>query len=152
VPLFVEERLEDQRGGDLVDEGFVLFAGVAGLVEDPVRLAGREALVPEMDGKAGESAEFSGQGLGFGGARAFGAGEVQRVADDDAGDGEAAGEASDGTQVFARIAAGFERQDGLSGQTEFIGDSDTDAFCAEVEGEIARRGGHGRQVSGFRYR
>jgi hypothetical protein len=137
VALFVEEGLKDQRGGDLIDQGFVLFAGVAGLVEDVVSLAGGQALVPQMNGQAGEGSELGGKGLSFSSARAFVAGQVQRVADDDAGDRESAGEARDGSENVARSAAGFERHDGLGGEAEFVGDSDADAFGADVEGEIA---------------
>jgi hypothetical protein len=143
VTFLVEEGLEDEGGGDLVDEGFVLLTGMSGLVEDLVGFAGGEALVPEMDGQAGERAEFGGKGLGFGGAWALVAGEeVQGVADDDADDGEPAGETRDGTEVFARVAAGFEGQDGLGGEAEFVRDGDADAFGTDVEGEIARRRVH----------
>lgn len=140
--MLLQEGLEDEGGSDLVDDLLVLLAGVAGFVEDLVGFAGGEALVPEVDGQAGELAEFGGKLLDFGGAGAGFAGEMQGVADYDAGDGEAAGEAGDGAQVFAGVAARFEGHDGLGGEAERIRDGDADAFCSDVEGEIAGFGFH----------
>jgi hypothetical protein len=54
--VFIEEGLEDQGGGYLIDDAAVLLAGVAGFIEDLVGFAGGEALVPEVDGEAGELA------------------------------------------------------------------------------------------------
>ncbi len=42
----VEKTLEDEGGGYLVDDGAVPLAGVAGLIQNLVRFAGGEALVP----------------------------------------------------------------------------------------------------------
>ena len=134
--LFVEEGLEYEGCGDLVDNILVLLPCAAGLVEDLVSLPAGEALVPQVDGQAGQRAEFSGESLDSGGARALVAGDVQRIADDDAGDGVAAGYAGDGAEVVARIAAGFERHDGLSREAEFIGHGDADAPGAHVEAEM----------------
>jgi len=116
----VEEGLEDEGGGDLVDDLAVGLAGVAGLVEDLVGFAGGEALVPEVDGEAGEGGELGGEGLGFGGLGAGVAGEVGGVADDDGDDVVAARQAGDGAEVFAGDAGGgaapFESQHRLGGQ------------------------------------
>jgi hypothetical protein len=38
--------LQDEGGGDLVDDAAVLLAGLPGFVEDLVGFAGGEALVP----------------------------------------------------------------------------------------------------------
>ncbi len=48
----------------------MFLTGVAGFIEDLVGLARGETLVPEVDGKAGEFAEFGGEPLHFLGARA----------------------------------------------------------------------------------
>jgi hypothetical protein len=85
--------LQDQRGGYLVDYSAMLLAGVAGFVEDLVGFAGGQALVPEVDGQAGESAQLGGKGLSFNGLGAGFAGQVHGVAHYDADDGEAAAEA-----------------------------------------------------------
>lgn len=137
VRVRIEERLEDERGGDLVDHLLMLLAGVAGLVKDLVGFAAGEALVPEVDGEAGKGAEFGGKGLDFGCAGAVLAGEMQRVADDDGGNRVPAGKPADGTEIVAGVAAGLEGHDGLGRQAEFIRHSDADALGADVEAEVA---------------
>lgn len=44
--LPIEERLQDQRGGDLVDNLFMFLARTAGRIEDLLRLVRGQALVP----------------------------------------------------------------------------------------------------------
>ena len=120
----------------------MLLAGVSGFVEDLVGFAGGEAFVPEVDGQAGELAELGGEGLGFGGAGAWFAGKMEGVADNDARDRVAAGEAGDGAEVFAGVAAAEEGEDGLGGEAKLVRDGDADAAGADVEGEkTGRRGG-----------
>jgi hypothetical protein len=133
--------LEDEGGGDLVDEGLVVLAGFAGGVEDFVGFAGGEALIPEFDGELGEVGEFLGKGLDFGGLGAEVAGEVERVADDDADAVETAAETGEGAEIVFRVALAGEGEDGLGGEAELVRDGDADAFGADVEGEVA--GGHG---------
>jgi hypothetical protein len=140
--LFVEEGLEDEDGGDLVDDAAVLLAGVAGLIEDLVGFAGGEALVPEVDGKAGERAEFGGKCLIYGGLWTDVTGEVEGVSDDDADDGKAAGETGEGAEVVAGDAAAgalaLEGEDGLGGEAEFVRDGNADAAVADIEAEKTR--------------
>lgn len=62
--ILVEEGLEDEGGGDLVDDAAVILAAVAGFIEDLVGLLGGEALVPEVDGETGEVGQLLGEGLG----------------------------------------------------------------------------------------
>ena len=76
--------------------------------------------------------------LHFGRAWAGFAGEVEGIADNYGGDGVAAGQTGEGTEIVAAVAVHFEREDRLSGQAELVGDSDADAFGADVEAEIAR--------------
>ena len=59
--------MEDQSGGYLVYHAAVLLAGAAGFIEDLVGFAGGQALVPEVNGQAGEVLEFGGKGLGLDG-------------------------------------------------------------------------------------
>ena len=47
----VEKRLQDQRGRNLVYDGFVLLPLAAGLIEQLLCLARGQAFVPEMNGK-----------------------------------------------------------------------------------------------------
>lgn len=59
----IEEGLQNQRGGNLIHDLAMLLAGVAGLIKNLVGLAGGEAFIPKMNGKAGQLAEFGGKGL-----------------------------------------------------------------------------------------
>ena len=142
IPSLIEERLQDQRSGDLVHNFFVLLASAAGFIEDLLRLVGRQALVPKMDGQAGQLAQLGGELLNLYSARADFSGEMNRVTHDDAGDDEAAGQSCDGTQVLAAVAPDLERHHRLCGEAQFVGDGNADALCADIEGEIARRGIH----------
>ena len=70
VAVVVEEGLQDQCGGDLVDDLLVILAGTTSFVENLVRLATGEALVPQMDGEPCEFAEFRCELPGLESARA----------------------------------------------------------------------------------
>ena len=95
----IQKRLQNQGSGNLVYYPAVLLAGMAGFIEDPVRFLGGEALIPQMDRQAGELAQLRGKGLGAGGLRADFAGEMERVANDDAPDGKTASQASQGAEI-----------------------------------------------------
>ncbi len=120
--LRVEPALEDKRGGKLVDfvaAGVGIGGIVTGSFERSVGLGGGEALIPEVDGEAGSVCRFLGFGCCVGDQRfelihktvnarglpAAIAGEVQRIADDDAGAAVAAREAQDGSLIATRLAA-----------------------------------------------
>lgn len=136
--------MQDEGGGDLVDDAAVFLAGVAGFVKNLVGFARGEALVPQVDGQAGERAELGGECLRFGGLGADLAGEMNRVANHDADDIEAAAEAGDRTEVVSgnagRWATPLEGEDRLSGKAQLVGNSDPDAAIADVETEIAGDG------------
>ena len=138
VGAAVEEGLENQSGGNLIDDAAVLLAGVAGLIEDAVRLVGGQALVPEVDGQAGELAEFGGEVLGLLRLGAGLAGEMDWIADHQSHDGVAACQAGEGAQVFTAVAAAFQGEDRLGGKAELVADGHADAAIADVEAEVAR--------------
>ena len=98
----------------------MLLAGVAGLVEDLVGFAGGQAFVVQIDGKASQRAQFSSEGLGFGGLAADVAGEMHGVADYDAHHAEAAAETCEGAQVLTLVVLALQCQDWLGGQPEFV--------------------------------
>ena len=141
IATVLEEGLEDEGGGDLIDYIAVFLAGAARMIEDLMGLMAGEALVPEVDGESGEGPEFGGEGLGLLGARAGFSGEVEGVADDDAGDGELAGEAGDGAEVVAGIAADLKGHDGLGSEAQFVRDGYPNALGADVERQKSRFGG-----------
>lgn len=145
----VEEGLKDERGGDLVDDGPMVLARAAGGVENFVGFAGGETFIPEVNREAGECPEVGREDLRLDGAGTLLAGEVEGLADHDAGDSKTAGQPGDGTKIFAGVAVPVEGKDGLSGEAEFVRDGDADAFGAEVKGEIPgrRHGGHGSLYS-----
>jgi hypothetical protein len=116
----------------------MLLARVAGFIQDMMRFTRGQALVPHVNGKAGQLAQFGGQGLRLGRLRALFSGEMDGVADDDADDTKAAGKSRQGTQILAAIMAALQGQHRLRGQAQLVGDSHADAAVANVEGEVAR--------------
>lgn len=118
---------------------------VARLIEHGVGFVGGEPLIPEMNRKAGQRAELGGEGLDLFCARAETSRQVQRQADDDAGDAVAPAEARNGAQGLAlcrsRLAMQVKGEDGLSGKAELVRDGNADASRADIEGQIAGRGG-----------
>ena len=64
--LLVDKRLQNQRRRHLVHHFAVLLALVAGLVENLVGLMGGQALVPQVNGQAGQRAQFGGKCLRLG--------------------------------------------------------------------------------------
>jgi len=141
LALFFHKRLQNQRGGHLIDDAAMFLAGVAGFVEDMVSLAGGQPLVPEVDGEAGQLAEFGGKGLSFGGLRACIAGEMHGIAYHNAYDAKAPAEARQGAQIVAAVVMPLQRQHRLRGQAQFVRDGNTDAAVADVEAKIAGMGG-----------
>lgn len=137
----IQEALEDERGGYLIDDAAVVLAGAAGLVKNLVRFVGGEALVAQVDGQPGQLRKLGGKGVGFGGLRALGPVETKRIADDNGADGEAAGEPGQGAQIFAAAAAALEREHRLRGEPQLVRDGDADAAGADVEAEEAGLGG-----------
>jgi len=132
--------LEDEGGGDLIDDAAVVLAGVASFIEDLVRFAGGEAFVPEMNRQPGEGAKLRGEGLGLEGTGAGIAGEMNGIANDDGDYAETAGEAGQGAKIVAGVAVDFKGENGLGGEAQFIGDGDADALGADVKGEVAGNG------------
>jgi hypothetical protein len=148
--LRVEPALQDKGGGELVDFAAGSLARVvAGGFEGGVRLGSGEALVPEMNCEAGAvgGSVFVPPGRRFGDERlelidkamdALGlaaaiSGEVQRIADDDAGAVVTACEPEDGALIAAGLSA-LDSEERLR-NTERIGERDTDAAGADIEAE-----------------
>lgn len=132
----VEETLQNQHGGDLIDDFPVGREGASGGVEMAMGFGGGEALVPEVDGEGKGGAEGFGEGLGLGGEGADIAGEVERMAEDNSGAVVPAEEAAEGAEVLLWVFAA-EGEDGLGGQAELVGDSDADAAVAKIEAQQA---------------
>lgn len=132
----VEETLQNQHGGDLIDDFPVGREGASGGVEMAMGFGGGEALVPEVDGEGKGGAEGFGEGLGLGGEGADIAGEVERMAEDNSGAVVPAEEAAEGAEVLLWVFAA-EGEDGLGGQAELVGDGDTDAAGPKIEAEEA---------------
>ncbi len=137
--LGFEEGLEDEDGGDLVDDAFAPQGGVSAGVEMAVGFGGGEALVPELDGEVEFGAEVFGEGLGLGRLRALVAGHMERIPDHDEGDGVLAQDAGDGFEVRASTGA-MEREERLRGVAQGVGEGEADAAVAHIEGEDALRG------------
>ncbi len=110
----VEEGLQDEDGGNLVDDSAMAGAREACGVEVAMRFGGGEALVPEVDREAGLPVQVAGKLLSFDSLGAEVAGHVEGIPDHDCLAGIAAGEASEGAEIVPEIGAG-EGQDGLGG-------------------------------------
>ena len=133
--------MQDERGGYLIDYAAMLLAGVAGFIENLVGLAGGQPLVPQVDGQAGQRAQFGGKGLDLGGLGTDAAVQMHGIAHHDAHDGEAPAEAGQRTEVVALIALALQRQNRLRCQAQLIRDGNADAAVADIEAEVARMSG-----------
>lgn len=133
LDLLVKKRLQNQRSRDLIDEFFVLLPRAAGLVENLMRFAAGQALVPEVDGKAGEVSKFGSEGPDFDCSGALLAGEMQGVSDDNAGDGVSPRQPGNRAEIFAGVAACLEGHNRLGREAKLIGDSNPDATRTDVE-------------------
>jgi hypothetical protein len=133
----IEEALQNQYGSDLIHDLTVAGEGQAGSMEMAVCFRGGEALVPEVDREGKCGAKTFREGLGFDGLWAEVAGHVDRIADDDAGAVELVQKAPERFEVVPGVFAD-EGKDGLSGETELVGDGDADAAISEIEAQKAR--------------
>jgi hypothetical protein len=145
----VEEVLQNQHCGDLVDDLAMAGKRTSGGVEVTVSLSGREALVPEMDWKGKGFTKGLGESVGFCCLGAEVAGHIEGVSQDDGRAAKSAKEAAERPEVLFRISAD-EGEDGLGGETKLVGDSHTDAAVSEIEAQEA--GLHSSHVSSGRER
>ena len=150
----VEPALQDEGGGELVDfAAGSLPRVVAGGLEGGMSLGGGEALVPEMNGEAGaaggsvfravfvpldrrfgdERLELTDKAMDALGLAAAISGEVQRIADDDAGAVVTACESEDGALIAAGLRA-LDSEERLR-NAEGIGERHTDAASTDIEAE-----------------
>jgi len=114
----------------------MLLAGVARFIENLVGFAGGQPLVPQVDGEAGQRAQFGGKGLDFGGLGTDAAHQMHRVAHYDTHDAKAAAEARQRAQVVTAVALALQRQNRLRRQAQLVRHSHADAAVADVEAEI----------------
>jgi hypothetical protein len=137
VPLFpaVQERLQNQRCRNLVHHLPMVLPFVTGLVEDLVRLAGRQSFVPEINRQPRQFAKGAGKHLCFLRSLAAFARKMQRIADHNPDYPEAPGEPRQGPHVLARISLPCECEHRLGGQAEFVRHGYADALGTEVEAE-----------------
>jgi hypothetical protein len=133
--LFIQKSLKYERCGHLVYNAAVLLAGASCFIENLVRLAGGQTLVAQVDGQAGEVAQFRGEGLSCCRLAALGSIEMQRVPGHNSGYAKAASEAGERTQIFAPAAAAFQREHRLCGQAEFVRDGHADTPVADIDAQ-----------------
>jgi hypothetical protein len=128
----VQEALQDEDGGNLIDHGAVIRTGTSGSVQVPVGFGGGEALVPEVDRKTSLFAQDAGEFLGLGGLGAQISGHVKRIANNDFGAIVFTDKAGERFEILPAIRAD-EGEDGLRGQTERVGDGNTNTAISDVE-------------------
>lgn len=133
----IEPVLQDENGGDLVDDVFSVARATADGVEMAVSLGGTEAFIPQVNGELKFGAQCVGEFLRREGARAAVAGEMNRPANDNFRAGVAPQQTPQRTQVVARIGVddGEER---LGGQAELVRNGDTNPARSMVEPENTR--------------
>jgi len=135
--LLLHERLQDERGGHLVNDSAVFLAGVAGFVQNLMGLARGQPLIPQVDGQTGQRAQFGGKGLSFGGLWTHLAGKMHGIAHHDARDAKPPRQPRQRAQVLAAVVAPFQRQHRLGGKSQFVRHGHADAAIANIETEIA---------------
>ena len=111
----------------------MLLAGLAGLVENPVRFAGGQALVAHVDGQAGEFTQRLGENPRLYCLAALRSFQMQRIPNHDARHLESASQPCQRAHVFARVAAAFQRKHRLRGESQLIRHSHADAAIADVQ-------------------
>jgi hypothetical protein len=136
------KRLQDERGGHLIDNAAMLLAGVTGFVENLMSLAAGQSLVPQVNGQTGQLAQGGGKSLCADGLRAHVARKMHGVADDDADDAKPAAKPRQRAQIVtgdAAVAAPpLQRQNRLRRQPQLVRHSHADAAIANIEAQIAR--------------
>lgn len=140
----VEETLQYQYGSHLIDHLAVPGKGAPGGVEVAMGFGRSQALVPQVDGQREGGAEGVRERLGSLCLGADVTGHIQRVTEDDGRALVFAEEAGEGLQVGFDIFA-HQSQNRLGGESQLVGDGDTDAASSEIEAEKARR--HSRMVA-----
>lgn len=134
--LFVKKRLEDQSGGNLVNDAAVLLPGMTGFVENLVRFAGRQALVPQVDGQSSQRTQFGRESLRLYGSRALLSRHVQRIAHHNGGHAEPSRKARQGAEVFTRVAPHLKSENRLRREPQFVRYSHAYALRTDVEAEV----------------
>ena len=86
----VQIALQDQDGGDLVDDCTVLGSWPAGGMKMTMSLGCGKALIPEVNRQAGLLGQNLGKSLCFDGLRAEISGHIKRISDHDLGAGKPA--------------------------------------------------------------
>lgn len=130
----VEPVLQDEYGGDLVNDFFPVAGATADGIEMAVGLGGTQPFIPEVHRQVKFSAKAVGKFLRREGARAAIAGEMDRPSNDNLRAGIATQQATERTQIAPRIGMNKGKQ-GLGGQAELVGDGDADALRTMVETE-----------------
>jgi hypothetical protein len=144
----VKVTLQDENGGNLVDNLAMFAAGAAGGVQMAMSFGGGQTLIPEVDGQAGLPSQNLRKGLSLYGLRAKVPGHVEGISNHDLGAGEPADDPLERFEVLAAVGPN-QGEHRLRGQAHGIGDGDPDTAVANVEPEEAR-GGQGIHTGNLR--
>jgi len=137
--------LEDELGGDLVDDFAAVLYVAAGFVEGALGGDGGEAFVPELDGQMGAFFQRLGELADPTRLPALGAAHVDGVAEEDEADFAFADELLQEIQDRA-YAGADEVWKALRCDAEGIADGQPDAALAQIEGEDTVKG-NGQVIS-----
>ena len=128
----VQIALQDEDGGDLVDDCAVFGSRPAGGMKMTVSLGGGQTLIPEVNGQAGLLGQNLGKSLCFHGLRAEIAGHVKWISDHDLGAGKPADHPLQRFQILTAVGAD-EGEHWLRGHAHRIRDGNPDAAVADIE-------------------
>ncbi len=116
--------LEDEDGGELIDDGGALFDGHIGFAEDAIGFDGGQALVPEMDGEIEILLEHGYEFPHLFGLAAFGTAHAEGEAYDEFDDAVLLDYGFEGGKVGSLVLAA-NGDESLGGIAERVGDGQT---------------------------
>jgi len=115
----------------------VLLSRVAGFIKDPVGLVAGQALIPKVNGQAGQLAQIGRKGLITSSLWAEFTGQMHWITHHNAHHPKAAAEPRQRAQIHTAATAPFQSKHGLRRQAQLIGHSYANATVADVQTEIA---------------
>ena len=137
LPAFaVKKRLQNKRCSHLIDYPAVLLACMTRFIENPVRLAGGQPLIPQMDGQAGQFSQLCRKYLSLRSLRACIAREMHGMADHNPRHAKPPTEPRQRAQIFSPVAPPLECHYWLRRETYFVRHRYADAAVAHIEPQV----------------
>jgi len=136
----IQKALQDDDRGNLIHHFAMFRSRPTRLIQNAMRFAGGQPLIPQVHRQFGFVGQQFGEGLGFLGLAALFPRKMQRVANDNLLAVVSAGESGQRPEILARLLAD-QGQSRLRGQAETVGNGDADATVSDIQSEETRYGG-----------